>query len=341
MARPGRQKIGKARRQGTRGPADGRSPRRTGITSELSFLLLKPDCVRQGLIGAAERTIADAGLTVEDRRQVRLSPADVRHLWAEYTDDGHPLARAFLDRYLTTAPSEIVLVSGEDAFERTRRVKRALRSRYAIGVFANVVHAAESRTELTRQRDHLFGGTSHDLSVPTRPAGLDLRAHFDVPALVNRLWPLLQQDLVPPSPYPLEVGLPEAAVILGSDRNRTLDSTVSAIWQALPGIDPGHAVMLALHTDRVGAYPVAAGGRRTVKRCWKALRHHGIQACGRATFPDAALPATPPPAHWSPPAAPRPTTPPAHRSSTQSATPVPAHRSPSDIAPAPTVPAHS
>ncbi|MEU4161096.1 nucleoside-diphosphate kinase [Actinoplanes sp. NPDC026670] len=244
----------------------------------LAFVLLKPDCLRRGLGGEVERAVKTAGLTIDGRRPVALSPADVRYLWSEYSEAGNGLTLGFLDRYLTTGPSEILLVSGPDAFEAARRVKREIRSRHADGPFANVVHAAERPGELARQRDHLLGLENSDPPVsPPRPPGLDFHQLFDVPALVSELWPRIQGTPDFPGPHRLDDGA--GAVVLGPDRDHTLDSTVTALWHALPGVEPARAVLLALHSGWSGGTPVAAGSRAARQRCLRTLREHGIRNC--------------------------------------------------------------
>ena len=266
------------------------------ITGERAFLLLKPDCGRLGLTGAVERAVAADGLRIVCRHTVVLSRADVRHLWSEYDERGHPLAIAFLDRYLTGEPSEVLHVSGPDAFEAARRVKRAIRSEHAAGPFANVVHGAERRGELARQANRLLGRCDRcaepfvspepGLS-PPRPPGIDLREHFDVTALVEELWPLTQDVPVDPGPMRLDDGPTGAAVHLGPDRAHTLDSTVTALWHALPGVTPRQAVLLALHAGYSGGTPVAVGSRRALDRCLRTLREHGIRRCGTGPYPPA------------------------------------------------------
>lgn len=275
-----------------------------------AFLLVKPDGVRLGLTGEVERAVVTAGLRISERRLITLSVADVRALWAEYDDSGHSLTLAFLDRYLTGGPSEILLVSGPDAFEAARRVKREIRSRHADGPFANVIHAAEQPAELTRQRDHLMGVATVAARPPARPRGMDFREYADVGALAGDLWPLIQGPPPFPGPFRLdgavsdravseramsdramsdraisertksERSITDRAVFLGPDREHTLDSTVTALWHALPGVELDRAVLLALHAGYSGGSPVAVGGRAALRRCLRSLREHGIRNCG-------------------------------------------------------------
>ena len=272
---------------------DDQEPGITVPASERAFLLLKPDCLRLGRTTAVERATAAAGLHVDCRHLIGLTPGDVRFLWSEYDDRGHPLTLAFLDRYLTGGPSEVLLLSGPDAFEAARRVKREIRWEYAAGPFANVVHGAERRGELARQANHLLGrcGSCARLFVggeaatnPPRPPGIDLREHFDVAAVVAEVWLLAQDVPVDPGPVRLDGEADGTAIRLGPDRDHTLDSTVTALWRALPGVTPRRAVLLALHSGYSGGTPIAVGGRRALRRCLRILHDNGIRNCGPAPY---------------------------------------------------------
>jgi hypothetical protein len=256
----------------------------------LSFVLLKPDCSGTTRAAAVEAAVAAEGLTIVCRHPVTLTAADVRFLWSEYKDDEHVLMRAFLDRYLCGGRSEAWLLAGPGAFEAARRVKRSIRSRYANGPFANLVHAAERRGELARQGNHLFGRCpecaapfrSDEPSANTpRPPGRDFRKDVDVTGLVDALWPDLQAPDPPaPAPHRLDDRTPAAAVYLGADRDHSLDSAVTAVWSALPGVALSQALVLMLYASRVGGYPIAVGGHHAVARSHRTLLAHGITACG-------------------------------------------------------------
>jgi nucleoside diphosphate kinase len=262
---------------------------------ERSFVLLKPDCSGTGRSTAVEAATAAEGLRIACRHPLVLTPDDVRFLWSEYTDGSHALMRAFLDHYLCTGASEVLHLHGPDAFEAARRVKRTIRSRYANGPFANLVHTAERRGELARQANHLLGRcavcadpfvSDEPPTNPARPPGRDFRQDADLPHLVATVWPTVRAaDPPPPTPHRLDRGTPAAAVYLGADRANSLDSAVTAVWSALPGADLADAVLLTLYAGRVDGYPIAVGGHRAVEHSHRTLRAHGITACGVGPAP--------------------------------------------------------
>lgn len=253
-----------------------------------AFLLLKPDCLELGLadevLGIAERE----GLTVRSQHLLRLQPGDVRALWQEYRPRDHVLAVAFLDHYLCTATSRAVLLEGDQPFEQARRVKRVVRSTWARGIFANVVHAAESTEELTRQGRYLFGDVSrHGLHwpdhvpVPTRlrPAGHDFREVTDVPGLVRSMWAELGAGLPETPCLLLDQPNGSAQLFLGVDNDNSLDSAVTAIWRTFPDVEMELALRTALYAGRSGGHPVARGEPAQIDALEQGLRSYGIVNC--------------------------------------------------------------
>jgi len=256
------------------------------VGDECSFLLLKPDCLEQGLGPTVEAEIAAATLNIRCRHRITLTPSDVRYLWTEYNDRDHVLALGFLDRYLCGGPSEVVCLGGAGAFEIARKLKRSIRGQYARGVFANVVHAAETRSELVRQAGRLLGVCSRCLITwpacevhdpPLRPPGLAFADLLDVQAVIAKLWPRVRAGLIAPNPVRLGSASAEAAVFLGVDSDNSLDSAVTAVWHALPGIDLGDALIMTLYAGRSGGHAIALGAADRVSRCHDLLREHGIR----------------------------------------------------------------
>lgn len=273
--------------ESTRGAESAQTAGSDGERPEWSFLLLKPDCLRFGHRSRVDREIELAGLTVGCRHELTLTPPDVRYLWSEYSDDHHVLALGFLDRYLCTGPAEVLLVTGPDAFEGARRLKRSIRRQYARGVFSNVVHAAETRDELVRQGTLLLSRcpvcsvplpTEGITGNPLRPPGLSFGDMFDVEALVEELWTQLEDGLQPPPPAPLgdRRGVGTAAVFLGVDSANSLDSAVTAVWRSVPGISVRRALTMTLYAGRSGGHPIAVGTDAEVTRCHERLREMGI-----------------------------------------------------------------
>ncbi|MEV6525154.1 hypothetical protein AB0M43_24690 [Longispora sp. NPDC051575] len=248
-----------------------------------AFLLLKPDCLRAGLSAHVEREIEAEGLEIRCRHRIALTPADIRYLWNEYSDEGHSLMLGLLDRYLGGGPSQVVTLAGADAYEAARRVKRAIRWRFADGPFANVVHAAESPGELLRQGKLLLGwcercsGARPASTFPDkelRPTGM-LFENTD--PVLDALWARLRAGL--PRPEPVQLGGAGSVVVLGVDTAHSLDSTVTAVYRALPGVDLGAAIELALHANRVGRYPIGIGTPEETVRSLELLRANGIANC--------------------------------------------------------------
>ncbi|GLY00426.1 MULTISPECIES: hypothetical protein [Actinoplanes] len=247
-------------------------------------MLLKPDCLELGLVGEVERAIAAQKLVITCRHHLTLNAGDIRFLWSEYSDAGNALTLALLDRYLTHEPSEVLHLRGPDAFEAARRVKRTIRSRHAEGPFANVVHAAERRGELARQVTRLLWRceacsspfvSGEDPNNAPRPHGEDFRALVDLPKFVDDVWPSLREAEAPP-PFRLGPGVAGTAVYLGWDPAHSLDSAVTALRQALPGIHLAHALLHVLHASRTGDHPVATGDPAALEHCVRALAAHGF-----------------------------------------------------------------
>jgi nucleoside diphosphate kinase len=258
---------------------------------EQSFLLLKPDAIRTDRIGAIVEEVRRNGLDITCSRDLTLTPDDVRQLWREYTPVHHPLTFAFLDRYLCGGVSRVLCVSGENAFELTRRIKRTIRAQFSKGVFANVIHAAETRAELARQKAVLVRTGSHckiiaideDADTILRPSGLpadEIRSGLEA---IQEIWDELEKgDGALEEPVPVRLS-PEHSepwgVMFGVDSHNSVDSAVAAVKRSLPELSLVGALRLAIYAGRADGHLIALGDERSARACLVSLRSFGIRNC--------------------------------------------------------------
>jgi nucleoside-diphosphate kinase len=123
-----------------------------------SFVLIKPDAVRRGLVGAVLSRFEDKGLTIVamEQRVVDGELAD-RH-YAEHVDKAfYPPLRVFV----TSGPSVALVVEGDEAIEVVRAINGAtdgrkaapgtIRGDYSLSNRENLVHGSDSAESAARE----------------------------------------------------------------------------------------------------------------------------------------------------------------------------------------------
>ena len=128
------------------------------VPSQRSFVLIKPDAVRRGLLGAVLSRLEGKGLTIAalQMRQVTEELAD-----EHYTEH---LDRPFyppLRRFITSGPSVAVVVEGDEAIEVVRALNGAtdgrraapgtIRGDYSLSNRENLVHGSDSPESAARE----------------------------------------------------------------------------------------------------------------------------------------------------------------------------------------------
>lgn len=125
---------------------------------EKTLVLIKPDAVRRGLVGAVLSRYESKGLAIEamELRSVDGAFAD-RH-YAEHVDKGwYPGLREFI----TSAPLLALVLSGERAIEAVRSINGAtdgilaapgsIRGDFSSSNQRNIVHASDSLESAARE----------------------------------------------------------------------------------------------------------------------------------------------------------------------------------------------
>jgi len=116
----------------------------------LSFFLLKPDAIDRGLRGEISNAIKLEELTLTETFDVRLTRWDLLCLYPRIRT-----LKAWLrsEQYLAHRWIPVMVVGGEDAISRMRRLKIALRSRYPDpqDAYYTLVHAPDTPEDADRE----------------------------------------------------------------------------------------------------------------------------------------------------------------------------------------------
>ncbi|MCW2803372.1 MAG: nucleoside-diphosphate kinase [Propionibacteriaceae bacterium] len=126
--------------------------------SQRSFVLIKPDAVRRGLVGAVLSRFESKGLTITalELRQVDGGLADQHY--AEHVDKAfYPPLRTFV----TSGPSVALIVEGDEAIDVVRTINGAtdgrkaapgtIRGDYSVSNRENLVHGSDSVESAERE----------------------------------------------------------------------------------------------------------------------------------------------------------------------------------------------
>ena len=137
------------------------------MTYEKSLIIIKPDGVERGLIGAILQRFERCGMTIHAARFQQMTPAHSREHYAEHVDK--PFYDS-LERYMTSGPVLILVIGGWDgtiakirqmvgatapaeALPGTIRGDFAFRPRVDISLVSvkNLVHASATPEEAERK----------------------------------------------------------------------------------------------------------------------------------------------------------------------------------------------
>ena len=128
------------------------------VPIQRSFVLIKPDAVRRGLVGAVLSRLETKGLTIValQLRQVTEELADAHY--AEHVERPfYPPLRVFI----TSGPSVALVVEGDEAIEVVRALNGAtdgrkaapgtIRGDYSLSNRENLVHGSDSPESAERE----------------------------------------------------------------------------------------------------------------------------------------------------------------------------------------------
>lgn len=136
-----------------------------------TFLIIKPDAVRDGVAGAIRDELERAGFRVVEEAERRLGPGDVAALYEVHRDK--PFYSELVD-HLSSGVSVGMVLEAPEAVASLRRLTGAtdpseaapgtLRARFGTSLQLNAVHASDSEERVDYESSIYFGR-------PTRDAG--------------------------------------------------------------------------------------------------------------------------------------------------------------------------
>jgi len=125
---------------------------------ERTFVMVKPDGVRRGLIGEVIKRIEQKGLKIVAMKMVWLSNEKAREHYAEHVNK--PFFSSLVD-FITSGPVVSMVVEGKSAIEVMRRLCGAtnpvesppgtIRGDFGLDIGENIVHASDSPSSAERE----------------------------------------------------------------------------------------------------------------------------------------------------------------------------------------------
>lgn len=129
----------------------------------LTFLAVKPDGVKRGLVGEVIKRIEDKGLKIVGLKMIWLDKEKAKKHYHEHKQK--EFFNELVD-FITTKPIVAMAIEGEKAVSVVRNMigntdpKEAqpgtIRGDYALNLTKNIVHAADSKETAKRELDLYF-----------------------------------------------------------------------------------------------------------------------------------------------------------------------------------------
>ena len=132
--------------------------------SQRTYVMIKPDAVRRGLIGKVVSRFEDAGLTIERLELDELTREQAAANYAEH--EGKPFYEGLIS-YITSGPVVKMVVSGPEAVKVCRKLMGAtnpaeaapgtIRGDFGLVLDENIVHGSDSPESAQREVGIFFG----------------------------------------------------------------------------------------------------------------------------------------------------------------------------------------
>ena len=133
-------------------------------TVEDTLIVVKPDAVKRGLVGAIIGRFESKGFTIKRMHMLTMSKAQAEQFYAVHSDK--PFFGELVS-FISSGPVVGAVLSGRDAVATVRRMVGATKSWEAaagtirgdlgLGLTDNTIHASDSADSFTKEQKAFFG----------------------------------------------------------------------------------------------------------------------------------------------------------------------------------------
>ena len=134
------------------------------METERTFVMLKPDCVRRGLVGEVVSRIERKGFRIVDAKMMMLDEDILKIHYAHKKDEPY-FAR--IVRFMTSGPVMALIIAGENVVDGLRilmgptgfenAVAGTIRGDYAWNTGENLIHGSDSVESAEVEIKRFFG----------------------------------------------------------------------------------------------------------------------------------------------------------------------------------------
>ncbi|MCL2392791.1 MAG: nucleoside-diphosphate kinase [Oscillospiraceae bacterium] len=133
------------------------------MNREKTFIMLKPDCIKRGLVGEVISRIEKKGWRITEAKTLTLEPGFLYEFYEHLTEKPY-----FLDvfNYMLSGTVLGMVVEGENAVNGMRKIigstifeealPGTIRGDFAVSSANSLIHASKSAAHVRKERDIFF-----------------------------------------------------------------------------------------------------------------------------------------------------------------------------------------
>lgn len=224
-----------------------------------SFILFKPDVMKSKIMQSFIYNKLDMeNLKVIEKKEILMKREAVTALWDFTLRD--VVCKTILENYIGEQLLTLLIIEGDEALQKTCKIKAEIRKQYAKTFFINCIHAPKNENEYKKDMHYLFHkirgeiGSSliYDTSLFSRYSKLKTEK---LKQCANELFLIMEHDNFFISP-PIIAG--KFNLYLYNDNVHEMVYVAAALFEFIPGITLTKAYLFCIYVEINGRTPVMA-----------------------------------------------------------------------------------